>query len=46
MLAFTFEASIGKVVEEVGAQVGAAGGEASDDATAKSVTVAEGMATE
>ena len=35
MLAFTFEASIGEVVEEVGAQARAAGGEALDDAAAR-----------
>ena len=46
MLAFTFKASIGEVVGEVCAQTGAAGGEAPDDAVAKSVTVVEGVATE
>ncbi|KAM2067358.1 hypothetical protein ACFX1T_043698 [Malus domestica] len=40
------EASIGEVVGEVSAQTGAARGEASDDAAAKSVTAVEGVATE
>ena len=44
MLAFTFMASIGEVVGKVCAQAGAAGGEALDDAAAKSVAVAEGVA--
>ena len=35
MLAFTFEVSIGEVVEEVGAQARAAGGEVLEDAAAK-----------
>ncbi|KAM2914327.1 hypothetical protein COP2_044870 [Malus domestica] len=39
-------ASIGEVVGEVSAQTGAARGEASDDAAAKSVTAVEGVATE
>ena len=46
MLAFTFKASIGEVVGEVSARIGAAGGEAPDDAAAKSVTAVEGVATE
>ncbi|KAM1565016.1 hypothetical protein ACFX1Q_039287 [Malus domestica] len=46
LLAFTFKASIGEVVGEVSAQTGAAGGEAPDDAAAKSVTAVEGVATE
>ncbi|KAM1142456.1 hypothetical protein ACFX19_042979 [Malus domestica] len=46
LLAFTFEASIGEVVGEVSAQAKAAGGEAPDDVAAKSVTAAEGVATE
>ncbi|KAM1630473.1 hypothetical protein EV2_018932 [Malus domestica] len=37
LLAFTFEAFIGEVVREVGAQAGAFGGEAPDDATAEGV---------
>ncbi|KAM2234589.1 hypothetical protein PS1_013056 [Malus domestica] len=41
LLAFTFKASIGEVVGEVSAQTGAAGGEAPDDAAAKSVTAVE-----
>ncbi|KAB2617180.1 hypothetical protein D8674_013049 [Pyrus ussuriensis x Pyrus communis] len=39
-------ASIGEVVEEVGAQARAAGGEALDNAAAKNVATAEGMAIE
>ena len=46
LLAFTFKASIGEVVGEVRAQAGAAGGEAPNDAAAKSVMSAEGVATE
>ena len=46
MLDFTFEASIGEVVGEVSAQTGAAGGEAPDDAAAKSITPTEGMVIE
>ena len=42
----TFEASIGEVVGEVDAQVGVARGEVPDDATAGSIAVAEGVATE
>ncbi|KAM1518062.1 hypothetical protein ACFX1Z_021067 [Malus domestica] len=42
LFAFTFKASIGEVVGEVSAQAGAAGGEAPDDAAAKSVTAVEG----
>ncbi|KAB2605672.1 hypothetical protein D8674_005389 [Pyrus ussuriensis x Pyrus communis] len=41
LLAFTFEASIGEVVEKVGAQVRAARGETLDDAAAKNVVAAE-----
>ncbi|KAM1126664.1 hypothetical protein ACFX2B_041318 [Malus domestica] len=41
-----FEASIGEVVGEVSAQTEAAGGEAPDDAAAKSVMAVEGVATE
>ncbi|KAM1786129.1 hypothetical protein ACFX12_038956 [Malus domestica] len=44
LLAFTFKASIGEVVGEVSAQTGAAGGEAPDDAAAKSVTAVEAYA--
>ncbi|KAM2717434.1 hypothetical protein EV1_029462 [Malus domestica] len=44
MIAFTFEASISKVVKKVGTHVGTAGGEALDDAAAESVAVAEGVA--
>ncbi|KAM2135982.1 hypothetical protein ACFX1R_005795 [Malus domestica] len=40
------QASIGEVVGEVSAQAGATGGEAPDDAAAKSVTAVEGVATE
>ncbi|KAM2993193.1 hypothetical protein FF2_045323 [Malus domestica] len=40
------EASIGEVVGEVSAQTGAAGGEAPDDAVAKSVTAVEGVGVE
>ncbi|KAM1038255.1 hypothetical protein ACFX2C_032974 [Malus domestica] len=40
------EASIGEVVGNVSAQVGAAGGEAPDDATAKSVAAAESVVIE
>ncbi|KAM1123046.1 hypothetical protein ACFX13_004575 [Malus domestica] len=40
------EASIGEVVGEVSAQVGAARGETLDDATAKSIVATEGVATE
>ncbi|KAM2053854.1 hypothetical protein ACFX1T_003449 [Malus domestica] len=40
------EASIGEVVREVSAQTEAAGGEAPDDAVAKSVTVVEGVGVE
>ncbi|KAM1202719.1 hypothetical protein ACFX2J_018628 [Malus domestica] len=46
LLDFTFETSIGEVVREVSAQVGAAGGEALDDTAAKSVAIAEGVAIE
>ncbi|KAM2144252.1 hypothetical protein ACFX1R_047957 [Malus domestica] len=46
LLAFTFKASIGEVVGEVSAQTGAAGGEAPDDAAAKSVTAVEGVGVE
>ncbi|KAM2771981.1 hypothetical protein COP1_017182 [Malus domestica] len=42
LLAFIFKASIGEIVGEVSAQTGAAGGEAPDDAAAKSVTTVEG----
>ncbi|KAM1405838.1 hypothetical protein ACFX2F_000626 [Malus domestica] len=45
LLAFTFEASIGKVVKEGGSQAGAARGEALDDAATGSVTAVEGVAT-
>ncbi|KAB2622767.1 hypothetical protein D8674_024949 [Pyrus ussuriensis x Pyrus communis] len=41
LLAFTFEASISEIVEEVGAQARASGGEALDDAAVKSVTIAK-----
>ncbi|KAM1529587.1 hypothetical protein ACFX1Z_018773 [Malus domestica] len=40
------QTSIGEVVGEVSAQVGAAGGEALDDTAAKSVAIAEGVAIE
>ncbi|KAM1985731.1 hypothetical protein ACFX15_033198 [Malus domestica] len=46
LLAFTFKASIGEVVGEVSAQTGAAGGEAPDDAGAKSVMAVEGVGVE
>ena len=45
LFAFTFESSIGEVVGDVGAQVGAAEGETPDGAAAKGVTAAEGVAT-
>ncbi|KAM2192280.1 hypothetical protein ACFX1Q_027988 [Malus domestica] len=45
LLAFTFKASISEV-GEVGAQVGAVGGEVLDNAATESVTVVKGMATE
>ncbi|KAM1366787.1 hypothetical protein ACFX2I_000309 [Malus domestica] len=45
-LAFTFEASIGEVVGNIGAQARAARGEAPDRAAAENVTSAEGVATE
>ncbi|KAM1489390.1 hypothetical protein ACFXTO_032661 [Malus domestica] len=46
LLAFTFEAFISEVVEEVGAQAGAARGEALDNVATKSVVAARGVATE
>ena len=46
LFTFTFEASIGEVVGDVGAQAGAAGGEAPDGAAAENVAAAEGVATE
>ena len=46
LLDFTFKASIGEVVEEVGAQARAVGGEVLDDTTVKSVAAAESMVTE
>ncbi|KAM2194502.1 hypothetical protein ACFX1R_028630 [Malus domestica] len=45
LFTFTFEASIGEVVKEVGTQAEVAGGEAPDDAVAESVVAAEGVAT-
>ena len=45
MLAFTFEASIGKVVKEVGAHVGVVGDEALDGAATEGVAAVEGVAT-
>ncbi|KAM2099632.1 hypothetical protein ACFX1T_026895 [Malus domestica] len=46
LFTFTFEASIGEVVREVGTQAEVAGGEAPDDTVAESVVAAEGVATE
>ncbi|KAM1161051.1 hypothetical protein ACFX2H_000200 [Malus domestica] len=46
LLSFTFKASIGEVVGEVGTQAEAARGEASDGAAAESVVAAEGVVTE
>ncbi|KAM1096998.1 hypothetical protein ACFX19_014710 [Malus domestica] len=45
LFAFTFEASIGEVVRDVGVQAGATGGEASDGTAAENIATAEGVAT-
>ncbi|KAM1192773.1 hypothetical protein ACFX2G_013322 [Malus domestica] len=46
LLAFTFEASIGRLVGEANAQAGAARGEAPNSAAAEGVATTEGVATE